>query len=125
MDARPTSNKPSNAITARSKSSRYRAFLQADQERAIGLVTEALRANPGQCQGLAGGSSFNARFAWWARVVPLLLDIARTNADMRLRLTAIKRLGEQRNEQVTEELIKIYDADRTKGDSHPGAACPR
>jgi HEAT repeat protein len=31
-----------------------------------------------------------------------------------LRLTAIKRLGEQHNEQVTEELIKLYDADRTK-----------
>jgi HEAT repeat protein len=33
---------------------------------------------------------------------------------MRLRLTAIRRLGDQRNEQVTEELIKLYDADRAK-----------
>src|ERR1041384_6403405 len=48
------------------------------------------------------------------RVVPILLDIARTNADARLRLTAIKRLGEQHNDQVAGELIKLYDADRTK-----------
>jgi hypothetical protein len=43
-----------------------------------------------------------------------LLEIARTNPDLKLRLTAIKRLGEQHSEQVTEELIKLYDSDRTK-----------
>jgi HEAT repeat protein len=48
------------------------------------------------------------------RAVPILLDIARSNAELKLRLTAIKRLGDQHNEQVTDELLKIYDADRTK-----------
>jgi HEAT repeat protein len=43
-----------------------------------------------------------------------MLDIARSNPDLKLRLTAIKRLGEQHNDQVAGDLIKIYDADRTK-----------
>jgi HEAT repeat protein len=50
-----------------------------------------------------------------ARAFPILLDIARTpTADLKLRLTAIRYLGNQRNEQITGELIKIYDADKTK-----------
>src|SRR4029079_2148749 len=48
------------------------------------------------------------------KVVPILLDIARSNPDLKLRLTAIRRLGEHNNDQVMDELIKIYDADRTK-----------
>ena len=47
-------------------------------------------------------------------MIPILLDIARNNADLKLRLTAIRRLGDQHDEQVTEELIKLYDADRHK-----------
>jgi HEAT repeat protein len=90
------------------------SLFQADRERAIALVTESLRANPTQCQGFQAAAVSMLGSHGGPKVVPLLLDIARTNADMRLRLTAIKRLGEQRNEQVTEELIKIYDADRTK-----------
>ena len=57
------------------------------------------------------------------KVVPILLDIARSNSDQKLRLTAIKRLGEQHSEQVTDELIKLYDTDSTKGDPRPGSAC--
>ena len=49
-----------------------------------------------------------------ARAVPILLDVARNNADLKLRLTAIKRLGDQHNEQVTDELIKLYDADSNR-----------
>ena len=44
----------------------------------------------------------------------MLLEIARSNPDLKLRLTAIKRLGDQHSDQVTDELIKLYDADRTK-----------
>jgi hypothetical protein len=35
-----------------------------------------------------------------AKAVPILIEIARSNPDLKLRLTAIKRLGEQRSEQV-------------------------
>jgi HEAT repeat protein len=90
------------------------SLFQADQDRAIGLVTEALRANPTPCQGFQAAAVSMLGSHGGPRVVPILLDIARSNPDAKLRLTAIKRLGEQHNEQVTEELIKIYDADRTK-----------
>src|SRR5215213_11739709 len=90
------------------------SLFQADPDRAIGIVTEALRANPGQCQGFQAAAVSMLGSHGGPRVVPMLLDIARNNSDPKLRLTAIKRLGEQNSEQVTEELIKIYDADRTK-----------
>ena len=90
------------------------SLFQADQDRAIGLVTESLRSNPTQCQGYLAAAVSMLGSHGGPKVVPLLLDIARTNSDMRLRLTAIKRLGEQPTDQVTDELIKLYDADRTK-----------
>ena len=90
------------------------SLFQADQERAIGVATEALRATPAKCEGFQAAAVSLLGSRGGARAVPILLDIARNNADMKLRLTAIKRLGEQRNDQVTDELIKIYDADKTK-----------
>ncbi len=90
------------------------SLFQADQDRAIGIVTDALRANPGQCQNFTAAAVSMLGSHGGPRVVPILLDIARSNPDPKLRLTAIKRLGEQRNEQVTDELVKIYEADRTK-----------
>lgn len=90
------------------------SLFQADEERAIGIVTEALRANPGQCQGFPAAAVSILGSHGGARVTPLLLDIARNNPDQKVRLTAIKRLGDQQDEQVVDELMKIYDADRTK-----------
>src|SRR5215213_9440949 len=90
------------------------SLFQADQERAIGIVTEALRANPGQCQGFQAAAVSMLGSHGGPRVVPLLLEIARTNPDPKLRLTAIKRLGDQHNDQVIAELIKLYDADTNK-----------
>ena len=91
------------------------SLFQADEERAIGLVTESLRANPQpQCQGFQAAALSMLGSHGGPRAVPVLLDIARSNPDLKLRLTAIRRLGEQHTDQVTDELIKIYDADRTK-----------
>jgi len=91
------------------------SLFQADEERAIALVTESLKATPSaQCQGFQAAALSMLGSHGGPRVVPLLLDIARNNADQKLRLTAIRRLGEQRSDQVTDELIKMYDADKTK-----------
>lgn len=90
------------------------SLFQADEERAIGIVTDALKANPTPCQGFQAAAISMLGGNRSPRVIPILLDIARSNPDQKLRLTAIKRLGDQHNEQVTEELIKLYDADRTK-----------
>lgn len=90
------------------------SLFQADEERAIGIVTEALRANPVKCQGFQAAAVSILGSHGGPRVAPILLDIARSNPDPKLRLTAIRRLGESKNDQVIDELIKIYDADRTK-----------
>ncbi len=90
------------------------SLFQADQDRAIGIVTDALRTAPTQCPGFQAAAVSMLGSHGGPRVVPLMLDIARSNPDLKLRLTAIKRLGEQHNDQVAGDLIKIYDADRTK-----------
>lgn len=90
------------------------SLFQADEERAISIVTESLKTNPNPCQGFQAAAVSLLGAHGGARAVPILLDIARNNTDVKLRLTAIKRLGDQHNEQVTDELIKLYDADRTK-----------
>jgi HEAT repeat protein len=90
------------------------SLFQADQERAITIATEAIKANPQTCPGFPAAAVSMLGSHAGARAIPLLVDIARSNPDQKLRLTAIKRLGEQRSDQVTDELIKIYDADRTK-----------
>ena len=90
------------------------SLFQADQDRAIGIVTDALRANPTPCQGFQAAAVSMLGSQRNPKVVPILLDIARSNSDQKLRLTAIKRLGEHHSEPVTDELIKLYDADTTK-----------
>jgi HEAT repeat protein len=90
------------------------SLFQADQDRAIGIVTDALRANPTPCQGFQAAAVSMLGSQRNPKVIPILLEIARSNSDQKLRLTAIKRLGEHHSEPVTDELIKLYDADATK-----------
>jgi HEAT repeat protein/outer membrane protein assembly factor BamD (BamD/ComL family) len=90
------------------------SLFQADQDRAIGIVTDALKVNPTPCQGFQAAAISMLGSQRNPKVVPILLDIARSNSDQKLRLTAIKRLGEHHSEPVTDELIKLYDADTTK-----------
>lgn len=90
------------------------SLFQADEERAVQIVTDSLRTNPNQCQGFQAAAVSMLGRHGSARAVPILLDVARNNADLKLRLTAIRALGDQHSDQVTDELIKIYDADRNK-----------
>jgi HEAT repeat protein len=90
------------------------SLYQADEERAINIITDALKANPAPCQGFQAAAVTILGSRPSPRATPILLEIARSNPDLKLRLTAIRRLGDQHTEQVTEELIKLYDADRTK-----------
>ena len=90
------------------------SLFQADQERAITIATESLKANPNQCQGFQAAAVSMLGSQGGARAVPILLDIARSNPDVKLRMTAIKRLGEQHTDQITDELIKLYDTDQNK-----------
>jgi len=90
------------------------SLFQADEERAIALVTDSLKANSATCPGFLSAAVSLLGAHAGPRAIPLLVDIARNNPDLKLRLTAIKRLGEQHSEQVAEELSKLYDADRSK-----------
>jgi HEAT repeat protein len=90
------------------------SLFQADEERALGIVTEALRANPAKCPGFQAAAVSILGSQGGPKAVPILLDIARSNPDLKLRLTAIRQLGEQNNDQVIDALIKIYDTDQTK-----------
>ena len=90
------------------------SLFQADQDKAINIAAEALKANQGQCQNFQAATLSLLGSHGGVRAVPILLEVARSNPDQRLRLTAIKRLGEQNNDQVIDDLIKIYDVDRTK-----------
>lgn len=77
------------------------SLFQADEERATAIVMDAIKANPTQCEVFqAVAVSMLARHGG-TRAVPVLLEVARSNSDLKLRLTAIRALGEQRNEQMT------------------------
>ena len=90
------------------------SLFQADEERAITFVTEVLRTPQPQCPGLQSAAVSLLGSHAGARAVPMLLEIARSNPDLKLRQTAIRRLGDQHTDAVADELIKLYDADRTK-----------
>jgi len=90
------------------------SLFQADEDRAIALVTDSLKSGSTACPGFKSAAVSLLGSHGGARAIPMLLDIARTSPDLKLRLTAIKRLGEQHNDQVTDELIRLYDADQTK-----------
>ena len=91
------------------------SLFQADEERATQIVMDSLKSNPGQCEGFQAAALAMLGGHGGARAYPVMLEVARNpNADLRLRLTAIRYLGDQRNEANTAELVKIYDADKTK-----------
>ena len=90
------------------------SLFQADRERAVAIVTEALRSNQTTCQGFQATAVSMLGAYGGPNAVPMLLDIARSNPDSKIRLTAIKRLGDQHSEQVATELIKMYDADKNR-----------
>jgi HEAT repeat protein len=90
------------------------SLFEADEDRAMGFVSEVLKANATDCPNLKYAAVSLLGSHGGARSVPVLLDIARNQSDLKLRLTAIKRLGEQNSETVAEELSKLYDADKTK-----------
>ncbi|HSE33461.1 MAG TPA: HEAT repeat domain-containing protein [Pyrinomonadaceae bacterium] len=90
------------------------SLFQADEERAITFVTEVLKTSPQQCPGLQSAAVSLLGSHGGARAVPMLLEIARSNPDVKLRQAAIRRLGDQHTDTVADELIKLYDADRTK-----------
>jgi HEAT repeat protein len=90
------------------------SLFEADEDRAFSFVSEVLKSNSADCPALRTAAVSLLGGHGGPRAVPILLDIARNNADLKLRLTAIRRLGEQNSDSVIDELAKVYDADPAK-----------
>lgn len=91
------------------------SLFESDEERAFTIVSDILKNNTAtDCPGLKSAAVSLLGGRGGPRVVPILMDIARNNPDLKLRLTAIKRLGDQKNDSITDELIKIYDGEQSK-----------
>jgi HEAT repeat protein len=88
------------------------SLFQGNEERAVSLVSELLKNNSESCPGLKVAALSLAGSHGGARVTPLLLDVARNQGDLKLRLTAIKRLGEQNSDSIADELARLYEADK-------------
>ena len=72
------------------------SLFQANEDRAISFVGDVLKSTSTDCPGLKSAAVSLLGSQGGQRAVPLLLEIARSQADMKLRLTAIRRLGERR-----------------------------
>jgi HEAT repeat protein len=91
------------------------SLFEADKDRALNFVTEVLKANPpADCPSLKTAAVSLLGSYGGSRAIPILLDLARSQLDLKLRLTAIRRLGEQNNDSIADELARLYDGDRTK-----------
>ncbi|MEJ7709004.1 MAG: HEAT repeat domain-containing protein [Pyrinomonadaceae bacterium] len=86
------------------------SLFRANPERALSYVADILKPNSTASRrmkevaiSLLGGRGNQ-------QAVPLLLDIARSQPDVRLRQIAVFRLGEIGGESVLDELAKIYQS---------------
>jgi HEAT repeat protein len=87
------------------------SLFQANEDRAISFVADVLKSPSTDCPGLKSAAVSLLGSQGGPRAVPMLLEIARSQADMKLRLTAIRRLSEH---GVADDLVQLYDADRTR-----------
>lgn len=91
------------------------SLFEADEDRALNFVSEVLKANtPQDCPSLKTAAVSLLGSYGGARAIPILLEIARSQTDLKLRLTAIRLLGEQHNDNTAGELARLYDSDPTK-----------
>jgi len=90
------------------------SLFDADEDRAIGFVSEVLKSSNADCPTLKYAAVSLLGSHGGARGVPLLLEIARNQSDLKLRLTAIRQLGEQNDDAVADELTKLYEAEKTR-----------
>ena len=90
------------------------SLFDADQERAYAFVGDILRPGSTADPALKAAAVSLLGSHGGPRAVPILLDMARNpQADLKLRLTAVKRLGEQNSDTVVDELARLFDAERT------------
>ena len=90
------------------------SLFEADQDRAYAFVADLLKPGSTADPALRAAAVSLLGSHGGPRSVPILLDIARNpQSDLKLRLTAVRQLGEQNSDAVVDELGKLYDAERT------------
>ena len=90
------------------------SLFEADEDRAIAFVGDVLKGGATNCPALRSAAVSLLGSHAGPRAVPILLDIARNQPDMKLRLTAIRQLGEQNSDTVADALAALYDADHDR-----------
>jgi HEAT repeat protein len=89
------------------------SLFQADEERAISFVSEVLKSDSA-CKGLKSAAVSLLGSRGGTRATPILLELARGNGDLSLRLIAIRQLGAQNTDAMADELARIYEVDHTR-----------
>jgi HEAT repeat protein len=90
------------------------SLFENNEERAIEYAKEMLQ-NPSTSEHMKEAVVSLLGSHGGKEALPLLVQIARTDSNPRLRQTAIHRLGEEGGESVVNDLMSIYQADADEG----------
>jgi HEAT repeat protein len=88
------------------------SLFQSNPERATAFVADVLKPGSRASRGFKEAAVSLLGAHGGRQALPLLLDIARREAEGELRLVAIRRLADAGGESVVEDLIRLYDAER-------------
>jgi HEAT repeat protein len=83
------------------------SLFEARPERAVAIATDLLKAGSGASRVMREGALELLADADVAEAVPVLVAVARSDPDQRLRLEAIEALGEIRSERAEASLVEL------------------
>lgn len=90
------------------------SLFESNPERAMAYVSDILKPGSKASRSFRQAAVSLLGGHGGRQAVPLLLDIARNQADGELRAAAIHRLADAGGEEVVEDLAKLYDAERDR-----------
>jgi HEAT repeat protein len=91
------------------------SLFEADKDRALSFVDQVLKANsPADCPSLKFAAVSLLGSYGGPRATPILVDIARSQGELKLRQVAIRQLSEENSDSVADELARLYDSDNSK-----------
>lgn len=88
------------------------SLFESNPERGVAYVAEILKPGSTATRTFKEAAVALLGSHGGRQAVPLLLDIARTQPDRELRVTAFRHLADEGGESVTEDLVRLYDSER-------------
>ncbi|HYH84823.1 MAG TPA: HEAT repeat domain-containing protein, partial [Pyrinomonadaceae bacterium] len=88
------------------------SLFESSPERAVAYVTEIIKPGSTASRSFKETAVSLLGSHGEQRAVPILLDIARNQTDRDLRVTAFRHLADMDSEALTEDLMRLYDAER-------------